>query len=125
VLEGQTASFGEPILLELNGLGIRSLDYYQGRYWIIAGHYDNKVPARLYAWEGGSTGPRWLKEINLAGFNPEAMIFSDESSAGQFHIISDDGGVSIGGRDCKDLKDPNLKGFRSYPVIINSRSVGN
>lgn len=125
VLEGRAAAFGEAILLDLNGLGIRSLDYHQGQYWIIAGHYDNKVPARLYAWAGGGAKPQWLTEINLAGFNPEAIIFPDESSAGQFHIISDDGGVSIGGKDCKDLKDPNLKRFRSYPVIINSRSVGN
>lgn len=125
VLEGRTASFGEAILLDLNGLGIRSLDYHQGRYWIIAGHYDNKTPARLYTWTVGDAKPQWLKAINLTGFNPEAMIIPGKSGAGQFHIISDDGGVSIGGKDCKDLKDPNQKRFRSYPVTINNRPAGN
>ena len=120
VLERKPASFGEAILLDLDGLGIRSLDYHQGRYWIIAGHYDNRTPARLYAWAGEHTKPRWLKEINLAGFNPEAMV-PGESSAGEFHIICDDGGVSIGGEDCKDLKDANLKRFRSFPVFIDTR----
>jgi hypothetical protein len=125
VIEGQPGSFDEAILLDLNGLGIRSLEYHQGQYWIIAGHYDNKTPARLYTWAGGNTEPRWVKEINLAGFNPEAMIFPNESKAGEFHIISDDGSVSIDGKDCKGLKDPTQKRFRSYPVTINTRTTGN
>lgn len=125
VLEGKPASFGEAILLELNGLGIRGFDYHAGRYWIIAGHYDNKVPARLYSWAGGKTEPRWLSEINLAGFNPEAMFFPNDVGADRFFILSDDGGVSIGGKDCKDLKDPNLKRFRCYSVTINDRAAGN
>jgi hypothetical protein len=125
VLEGKPASFGEAILLDLNGLGIRSLDYHAGRYWIIAGHYDNKVPARLYSWAGGKSEPRWHSDMNLAGFNPEAMLVPDDSTEGKFYIISDDGGVSIGGKDCKDLKDPSLKRFRCYPVTINDSAAAN
>jgi hypothetical protein len=125
LLEGRSAEFGEAILLELNGLGIRSFDYHQGRYWIVARHYDNKTPARLYTWAGGAAAPKWLKEINLAGFNPEAMVFYGETEAEQLHVISDDGGVSIGGKDCKDLKDPSQKRFRSFAIPISSRAVGN
>ena len=125
VLAGQPASFGEAKLLDLDGLGIRSLDYHRGQLWIIAGHYDNKVPARLYSWAGDNAPLHWLTEINLAGFNPEAMVFREESSGGQFYIISDDGGVSIGGKDCKELKDPNLKRFRSYLVTGGHRATGN
>jgi hypothetical protein len=125
VLEGRTAAFGEAILLDLNGLGIRSLEFHQGRCWIIAGHYDNKTPARLYVWKYGEDQPQWLKEINLAGFNPEALIFHGESGSEQFNILSDDGGVSIGGTDCKDLKDPSQKRFRSFAIPINSRAIGN
>jgi hypothetical protein len=119
VLEGRAATFGDAILLDLNGLGIRSLEFHQGRCWIIAGHYDNKTPARLYVWKYGEDQPQWLKEINLAGFNPEAMVFYNEPGAGQFNIISDDGGVSIGGKDCKDLKDPLQKRFRSFAVPLH------
>ena len=125
VIEGAAALFGDAILLDLNGLGIRSLEFHQGRYWIIAGHYDNKVPARLYSWAGGKTEPRWHSEINLAGFNPEAMFFTEQTTASKCYIVSDDGGVSVGGKDCKDLKDPNLKRFRCYPVIISNRAVAN
>jgi len=125
VLEGQAASFGEAILLDLKGLGIRSLEFHQGQYWIIAGHYDNKLPARLYSWAGGKTEPRWHSEVILLGFNPEAMFFPEDASAGKFFILSDDGGVSIGDKDCKDLKDPNLKRFRCYPVIIEDPGAAN
>lgn len=124
-LEGQPASFGEAILLDLSGLGIRSLEFHQGQYWIIAGHYDNKVPARLYSWTGGKTEPQWHRQINLAGFNPEAMFFPDDAAAATFYILSDDGGVSIGDKHCKDLKDPNLRRFRCYPVTISNPPAAN
>ncbi len=116
VVAGRPAAFGDAILLDLNGLGIRSLDYHLGQYWIIAGHYDNKVPARLYSWTGENARPRWMPEINLVGLNPEAMIFASEARPGQFYILCDDGGVSVGGKDCKELKDPALKRFRTYLV---------
>lgn len=116
MLEGQPAKFGDPLLLDLNGLGIRSLEYDQGKYWIIAGHYDNKVPARLYSWAGGNAKPRWHEQINLAGFNPEAIFFPGPTSAARFYILSDDGGVSVGDKQCKDLKDPNQKRFRCSTV---------
>jgi hypothetical protein len=122
VIEGAAASFGEATLLDLNGLGVRSLEFHQGRYWIIAGHYDNKVMARLYSWAGGKAEPRWHSEINLAGFNPEALFFPDNTTPSKCYILSDDGGVSVGNSDCKDLKDPNLKRFRCYLVTINGRT---
>jgi len=125
VIEGQAASFGEATLLDLNGLGIRSLELHQGKYWIIAGHYDNKVSARLYSWAGGKTELRWHNQINLAGINPEAMLFPESSTADRFFILSDDGGMSIGDKDCKDLKDPNLKRFRCFPVTLGNHPTGN
>jgi len=57
VMEGAAASFGDAALLDLNGLGIRSLEYHHGQYWIIAGHYDNKLPVRLYFWAPARTEP--------------------------------------------------------------------
>jgi hypothetical protein len=125
VIEGAAASFGDAIPLDLNGLGIRSLECHRGTYWIIAGHYDNKLPARLYSWAGGKTEPQWHSHVNLAGFNPEAIFFPDTDSAGKLYILSDDGGAAIGNKDCKDLKDPNLKRFRCFPVTINDRTAAN
>lgn len=124
VVAGKPPSFGEAILLDLDGLGIRGFDFHDGQYWIIAGHHDNKTPARLYRWAGGAAVPEWQREVNLAGFNPEALFFPEDTAAGTFFIISDDGGVSIGGSACKDLKDANLKRFRMFPVNLPASSAG-
>src|ERR1043165_7727785 len=42
VIHGQAAKFGEPILLDLQGLGIRDMAFWAGQYAIIAGSYDGK-----------------------------------------------------------------------------------
>jgi hypothetical protein len=53
------------------------------------------------------------------------MFFPDNANAGRFFVLSDDGGVSVGDKHCKDLKDPNLKRFRCYPVTIQDRAAAN
>src|SRR5262249_36003120 len=74
VLAGRVARFGQPIQLELNGLGIRDLGYWQGKYLIIAGSYTSGGKTRLYTWLGGDFAPKHLKDIDLKGLNPEAVI---------------------------------------------------
>jgi hypothetical protein len=37
VLEGRSARFGDPVRLDLQGLGIRSIEALNGAYWIVAG----------------------------------------------------------------------------------------
>lgn len=114
------ASFGKPILLDLGGLGLRDIVWWQGKYLILAGHYkshlsdesgqpDPAVPAtQLYRWCGDAEEKPVKLEVDLDDLNPEALIvFPDD----RVLILSDDGGFQ------KDefKKDPvNYQGhFRS------------
>ena len=113
MIQGQAAKFGEPILLDLGGLGIRDVAYWNGKYAIIAGSYDGKGQARLYEWQGGTSTPRRLKHAHLKGLNPEAIVFYPDTGGEQFQLLSDDGNQLVNGKPCKELADPNRQHFRS------------
>ena len=120
VVDGrEPARFGDPILLELGGLGVRSLTYRQNRYWIVAGSYDGESMSRLYDWGGGFAVPRPLAFGELDGLNPESVTFFTESEGDQLWVVSDDGTVQINGRDCKRLKDPRGKRFRAVGIPLS------
>jgi hypothetical protein len=120
LVQDRPARFGDPLLLDLDGLGIRSMDYHQGRYVIVAGSYHGKGRSRLYVWQGGESAPVWIKELDLTGLNPEGLFFPEPSNAGLCEIISDDGTEMMDGTRCKDLKDPALKHFRTLTVDLGS-----
>ena len=110
------ARFGEPVLLDLDGFGIRSISYRHDRYWIVAGSYDGGGRSRLYEWLGGEDMPRPLAVPELAELNPEAITFFDDADGTHLWVGSDDGTRKINGQDCKRLKDPRLKQFRAVTV---------
>jgi hypothetical protein len=124
VIHGQAAKFGEPILLELEGLGIRDIAYWDGRYAIIAGPYDGKGQAHLYEWLGGTSTPRRVKHANLKGLNPEAIIFYPDKGDAQFQLLSDDGKKLVNGKPCKELADPTRQHFRSVWISVRQRKGG-
>ena len=120
VIDGkQHARFGDPMLIDLGGLGIRSLAYRRDRYWIVAGSYDGEMLSGLYEWHGGADKPRPHGFPELAGLNPEAITFFSEPEGDRLLVVSDDGTVKIGGKDCKRLKDPRLKRFRAVSVPLH------
>lgn len=110
------AVLGDPIELNLGGLGIRSVEYWasQGVYLIVAGAYDGLGSFVLYQWDGVNE-PQPL-EIGLpAGFNPEGMLFYPSRASG-FQLLSDDGMVVREGElPCKEVTDTQNphKYFRS------------
>ena len=57
VIERKPARFGDAILLDLDGLGIRDMAYLDGQYLIIAGHPDGGGHSHLYFWRGGLGKP--------------------------------------------------------------------
>jgi hypothetical protein len=118
LIEGKPARFGDPILLDLGGLGIRSLAFSHDRFLIAAGPHDGKGQSRIYEWAGGTAAPRHLAQINLRGINPEGLIIYPEGGPREFHLISDDGTVKTDGVECKHLKDPNARRFRSFRVSL-------
>jgi hypothetical protein len=102
--------FGEPIELDLGGLGVRSLSWWRGSYLIAAGPTGDGGPARLYRWSGPGSAPRVVADTPLAEANPEAF-FSAEGND-EILVLSDDGGRQIRGKACKKLKGKKHKSFR-------------
>jgi hypothetical protein len=111
VVDGARAKLGPPLELDLGGLGIRSLGYYKGRYLIIAGSFDDQRKPQLFEWTGGKDAPKPLAGVALAGLNPEGLTFRDGEKE-RYLLLSDDGTVPVDGKDCKKLKEPQLKSFR-------------
>ncbi len=123
VVHGQTAKFGEPILLDLGGLGIRDMAYWDGQYAIIAGPFDGKGPSHLYEWLGGTSTPRRVKHTHLKGLNPEAIIFYPDKGGEQFQLLSDDGKKLVNGKPCKELAEPSRQHFRSVWISERQRKA--
>ncbi len=130
VLErGRPPIFGEPILLDLAGLGIRSMEYsrFHKAYFIIAGSFDDSPKFALYRWSGKKEkSPVIVRRLNQSDFSPEAMVTFNNSD--RFFVLSDDGSLHIkvdGAWECmkgefrkdgtcqnKYLIDPEKKTFR-------------
>jgi hypothetical protein len=118
LIEGKAAQFGNPILLDLGGLGIRSMGWGGGKYLIIAGHYDNDRVSQLYEWAGPGHLPKLIEDLNFTGANPEGLAFETGDRRQQFFILSDDGTLKIDGVDCKKLTDPARRRFRGYQLDL-------
>ncbi|MFN6996005.1 MAG: DUF3616 domain-containing protein [Aquincola tertiaricarbonis] len=98
---GQPARFGEPLLLPLRNRGIRSMEWAAGAYWIVAGPTADRGSFSLYRWSGRpADAPQLLDSTALADLRPEAL-FAWPGSPGGLQVLSDDGGVELGGVACK------------------------
>jgi hypothetical protein len=116
-VSGRKARFGEPILLELRGRGVRSIERaLDGRgYWIVAGPAADAGAFTLYRWSGqAKEAPRIVDSSELVGLRPEAL-FERPGGGGTFQILSDDGGVVTHGKACKD-RPMTVQGFRSITL---------
>ncbi len=118
LLEGKAARFGNPVLLDLGGRGVRDMAAAGGRYWIIGGSFDGSGKFHLYSWDGGTNAPQKIPEAKFKGANPEALLVYPDSPANEFQILSDDGTRKIAGEDCKKIKDPTRKWFRSFRIRL-------
>lgn len=123
--------FGAPMLWDLQGCGIRSMEYshYHKAYFVVAGPAGGKSRFALYRWSGEKDSPPVLvrqigSEKDL--FNPEALLAFRDSP--KLLLLSDDGNLTIAvsnNSECmpgkllkdgkclnKNLKNPNKKCFR-------------
>jgi len=115
LISGKAAKLGDPILLDLGGLGVRDLGYWHDRYIIVAGSYDAGDHTRLFQWHGGKTKPEPMPDIDLHHFNAEAVIAYPDGRW-PFQLLSDDGMLEVNGIVCKKLPDPAQRAFRSVWV---------
>lgn len=116
VQDGERARLGEPRLLDMGGLGIRSLSWWRGRYLIISGGTASEATSRLYTWRGGDDAPAPVREVDLTGLNPEAFFTPEQ--ADEILLLSDDGAMTIDGVECKRLKEPARKRFRGVWIRL-------
>jgi hypothetical protein len=115
LIHGARAEFGDPITLDLGGLGVRSLSSWHNRYLIVAGHHSAGAPSKLYEWNGKDEAVP-LGNIDIAHFNPEGFFTPEERN--EILLLSDDGTVVIEDTECKRLKDPTQKRFRGVWIAI-------
>ena len=114
VMAGEAARFGEPIQLDLGGLGVRALSLRHSRYLITAGHHDSGGESRLYAWNG--IGAPEQVAVDLRDFNPEGYF--QHAARADVMLLSDDGGRMVGTHPCKRLKKREQKYFRGRWVAL-------
>lgn len=112
--------FGDLVVLDLGGRGVRSIELLNGGYLIVAGPYDNGKQSgkdfALYHWSGkADASPQRVGEANFGKLHPEAM-FAFPGSNGTY-LLSDDGDEKVGGRACKDKEVPSgKKSFRGISL---------
>jgi hypothetical protein len=115
MVEGERARLGDPILLELGGLGIRSLSRWRGHTLIVAGSYEPGGESRVFSWDGRGS-PTAVPGLDLAGFNPEGFFSSEDRD--EILLLSDDGTVESDGEECKRLDEPSRKRFRGRWIAL-------
>jgi len=113
VIQGNPARFGEPILLHLDGLGIRDITWHDNQYYIVGGAYDGRGGSRLYRWPGRGRPAEPCLPFNFQDFNPEAIV-TYATIPSRLLLLSDDGTVLIEGEECKSAKNPAARRFRSH-----------
>jgi len=124
VESGASAVFGEPILCDFGGLGIRSMEYssFQKMYFIVAGHHDEDPHFALYRWSGKTDEqPVLVRRLSFEtnNFTPEALVPFANSS--KLLILSDDGTIPVKVSDKSECADGELtaNGFCPNKFLTN------
>jgi hypothetical protein len=104
VLLGVAPAFGAPILLELGGLGIRSIERLGDGYLIAAGPSSDERRARLFRWDGAAAVTP--VDRDLGDFMPEALVVREQSVL----MLSDDGSLRVGRKECKRSSAKRFRG---------------
>ncbi len=116
---GLAPVWGEPLLWDLDKLGIRSMEYVPqaGCFYVVAGTHKGKPGGRLYRW----SGQRQDQPEHIQAWQPFAEDVSPEAlvvwpDRAEILILSDDGSRQIsiegGWTENKALSDPLHKTFR-------------
>jgi len=113
LLDGRPARLGEPILLDLGGLGIRSIASAPPVYYLIAGPRDARAGSRLYKWQEDQSRAS-LEQLQCPPeLNPEGVTLLADGRSRGLLAVSDDGGRKTGNKRGPRLKKPAEKSFRT------------
>jgi hypothetical protein len=88
------AKLGEPLLLNLGGLGVRDMAAWKDGFLIIAGDFVDRFesgakPSRVFSWKPG-TNPKDIG-VDFHDLNPEAIMIMGGGDNARILILSDDG----------------------------------
>jgi hypothetical protein len=130
VARGEAPQFGDPLLFDFEGLGIRDMAYSnrQRSIFLLVGPVGGGRPFRLYRW-GGVGDPILIRRID--DITPEAIV--PLSNSGDLLLLSDDGddtlmveashceeGKYADGRcACKHLTDKSQRLFRARQISLD------
>jgi len=114
LLAGERARFGEPVLLDLGGLGLRGMESVNDGFYLVAGPADGDAASRLFFWKGDKSKPQPVTDINFTGLNPEGICLVNGSES-ELLLLSDDGSREVNGEECKDLPKSQRQ-FRAFRV---------
>ena len=134
VLQRATPTLGEPLLWDLGGRGIRSLEYSPAHaaFFVVAGDRDDGPGFLLYRWSGKrQDAPIRVRRLDAGrSWEPEALVAFPGSSI--LLALSDDGSRRVPVSDsaecledayepggtcpAKLLRDPQRRTFRGFPI---------
>lgn len=92
LVSGRPPVFGDPILLDLGGLGLRDALWTGEGYYLIAGPARGRAGTGLFFWKGGDAKPQPVSGVRFAGLNPEALAWIEVQGRRLLLVLSDDGG---------------------------------
>ncbi|KQV87435.1 DUF3616 domain-containing protein [Pelomonas sp. Root1237] len=106
------ARFGSAIRLDLGGRGVRSIERVGSGYLIAAGPPADVGSFALFRWSGKATDVPAPIKADPGTLRPEALFAWPD---GQVTLLSDDGGVMVGKKACKDA-DKSKRAFRALDL---------
>lgn len=106
------ARFGAAIRLDLGGRGVRSIERVGSGYVIAAGPPADAGTFAVYRWSGKPGDAPSHVQLDLGTLQPEALFAWPD---GQLTLLSDDGGVPVGKKACKDAAKAR-RSFRAFDV---------
>jgi len=115
VLNDKRAHMGAPRELDLGGRGIRSVEQIGSGYLIVAGPPADEGSFALYRWSGKANDAPVRLALDFGSLRPEALFQVPNTHGVQ--ILSDDGGIDMGGVPCKKLP-AGQRVFRSITVEL-------
>lgn len=120
VMGTSSARVGRGGLLDLGGRGVRAIEpTTDGKYYILAGSFDDTRNFALFWWDGLSSAPTLLLDgASLNDLNPEELLVSAETvGAHAVQLFSDDGDLLVGEKKCKKA-EVAARSFRGATVQL-------
>lgn len=122
VVEGHPPRFGDPLRLDLGGLGLRGAGRVGTMYYLIASHAGSGSGSRLFVWQGHSDAPRLLTNGTFSGLNPEGICFPELNGRQDMLLLSDDSVAAPKGKGGKSSPESERR-FRAFPVRLTTEEM--